>query len=167
LHDLNGAVDALPDHALEPRPAESMATTGTDGQHIENRFALPLPYGGDGSGRDESATVGHDDLNTPTTPVISMSRNPLVLSGVDASGRVVSPLSVSAGGGIRTHMRVTPRRILSPRRLPFRHAGREATTSWSAKGRSSSMAQTALGKVEDLDDRSRRGLGSARARRSA
>src|SRR5205085_2342372 len=29
----------------------------------------------------------------------------------------------SAGGGIRTHTGVAPRRILSPLRLPFRHTG--------------------------------------------
>ena|GEM_PF-6128088 len=30
---------------------------------------------------------------------------------------------LNTGGGIRTHTGVTPRRILSPLRLPFRHAG--------------------------------------------
>ena len=32
-------------------------------------------------------------------------------------------ISIITGGGIRTHPGVPPQRILSPQRLPFRHAG--------------------------------------------
>src|SRR5271166_5939336 len=54
LHDLTGAVEALPD--LTPsEPAserEYMQATGTDGQHIRERFADYLPNGEDGNSRD-------------------------------------------------------------------------------------------------------------------
>ena len=36
---------------------------------------------------------------------------------------VIAAAELSAGGGSRTHTGVPPQRILSPQRLPFRHAG--------------------------------------------
>jgi hypothetical protein len=54
--------------------------------------------------------IGKDQQKTPCFP------------GVFASVRFLA----YTGGGIRTHTRVTPERILSPQRLPFRHAGRDS-----------------------------------------
>jgi integrase len=50
VRDLRGAVESLPTPTRGNEP-EAMAATGTDGEHINKRFALPLPYAGDGSGR--------------------------------------------------------------------------------------------------------------------
>ncbi len=60
LHDLTGAVEALPDLTpSEPaREREFMQATGTDGQHIRERFADYLPNEGDGNGRDHSDIDG-------------------------------------------------------------------------------------------------------------
>jgi hypothetical protein len=44
-------------------------------------------------------------------------------SGVAASCRMDSALVANTGGGSRTHTGVPAQRILSPQRLPFRHAG--------------------------------------------
>jgi hypothetical protein len=38
--------------------AETTAATGTDERHLHGRFALPLPYGGDGTGRNLSDAGG-------------------------------------------------------------------------------------------------------------
>ena len=51
LHDISGAVDALPDLTPVGPAHEALAATGTHGRHIDNRSSLPLPYLGDGSGR--------------------------------------------------------------------------------------------------------------------
>ena len=50
-------------------------------------------------------------------------RNPLRHKGLTHHVGLSRMLSMIAGGGIRTHMLVTQRRILSPLRLPFRHTG--------------------------------------------
>jgi integrase len=88
VRDLRGAVESLP--ALDPaREPEVLAATGTHGQHIDDSFALPLPYGGDGSGRERSAPVamtvvepGND--NTPET--LTSEGFGRVLSALDGSG---------------------------------------------------------------------------------
>ena len=54
LHDVAGAVNALPDlpPGLTPAPkTEAKAATGTDGRRINNHLAPHLPHSGDGSGR--------------------------------------------------------------------------------------------------------------------
>jgi hypothetical protein len=90
LHDISGAVDALPDLTPEVPAPEALAATGTHGQHIDKRFALPLPYSGDGSGRDLSVTGGSDDVNPKAGDSILMVHNPLEDTGLVASGRVLS-----------------------------------------------------------------------------
>jgi Phage integrase family len=88
VRDLRGAVESLP--ALNPaREPEAMAATGTQGQHIDNRFAPHLPHFGDGSGRDVSATVamtavGDRNDNTPET--LTSEGFGRVLSAPDGSG---------------------------------------------------------------------------------
>jgi hypothetical protein len=75
VRDLRGAVESLP--ALDARhEPEALVATGTHGQHIDDRFALPLPYGADGSGRDGSAPVamtvvrpGNDNSKASPNPL--------------------------------------------------------------------------------------------------
>jgi hypothetical protein len=74
LHDIKGAVEALPD--LTARPAlkpEATAATGTDGRPISKRFALHLPYSGDMKGRDE-----------PDSCAITQSDKPTMMMGLTA-----------------------------------------------------------------------------------
>ena len=88
IHDLSGAVDSLPD-LTPPAPKSDPAAlpaTGTDGR-ISKRFALPLPYGGDGTGREESVRVANENPSPHSQHLISMDRNPLTGTGVDASCR--------------------------------------------------------------------------------
>jgi integrase len=77
LHDLTGAVEALPD--LTPsEPAserEYMQATGTDGQHIRERFADYLPNGEDGNSRDDSDTDGMIGLNHQSSMNVLSSEN--------------------------------------------------------------------------------------------
>jgi hypothetical protein len=53
------------------------------------------------------------------------SHNLLQEQGFSVSCPELTSSVANAGGGSRTHMGVAPRRILSPLRLPFRHAGAE------------------------------------------
>ena len=43
MHDMEGAVAALPSLCPRPLTPESVAVTGMDGQRISNRFAHNLP----------------------------------------------------------------------------------------------------------------------------
>ena len=91
VRDLRGAVESLPTPRGTAPKAEALAATGTDGPHINKRFALPLPYAGDGNGRggseaggsvdNNAAKLGND--NTPETP------------SCDGFGRVLSALDGS------------------------------------------------------------------------
>src|SRR5262249_31066067 len=60
VFDQTAALDALPDLSTPAAGPEvdAMAATGTDGGRISQRFALPLPYAGDGSGREGSDAGG-------------------------------------------------------------------------------------------------------------
>jgi integrase len=77
LHDLTGAVEALPD--LTPsEPAserQTMQATGTNGRHIRERFADYLPNGDDGNGRDKSDTDGMTGLDHESSMIVSSSEN--------------------------------------------------------------------------------------------
>ncbi len=97
-HDIEGAVADLP--TLRPEAAEPlpMAATGTDGQRISEVLAHDLPTGGDGTGR----VLTDADAITPTENPPLMRRNPLDLSGLDASGRVLTGPVVSSGDETRT-----------------------------------------------------------------
>lgn len=90
LHDITGAVDALPD--LEPGASapEAVAATGTDGRRISKRFAPPLPHDGDGSGRELSVVGGDDPANESADALPLMVHNPLKNRALDAPMRVVS-----------------------------------------------------------------------------
>jgi hypothetical protein len=115
VHDLTGAVEALPDlNAAAPR-TEALAATGTDrvtpGRHAP---AAPGQRAGDGMGRELSAGVAIDDTITVSSPETIMGRKSSDSEGLDADCRSLSAPVVNAGGGIRTHTGVPPRRILSP-----------------------------------------------------
>jgi hypothetical protein len=74
LHDLVGAVDALPDLTPAAPSAEPQAlrATGTDMLGIEDRFALPLPYSVQGTERIEKVADGSADVSMETqTPEIT------------------------------------------------------------------------------------------------
>ena len=62
LHDIKGAVAGLPDPSKPPSQPEAMAATGTTGEHSSKRFAISLPYGGDGTGRNLSVIVEDDNV---------------------------------------------------------------------------------------------------------
>lgn len=95
LHDIAGAVDALPDlRPSDPGP-EAMSATGTDGKHIGNRIAPHLPHGGDGNGREGADAGGFVD----GPPAAVAGPQLLKLSGVDGSCRGES---VRVADGIRT-----------------------------------------------------------------
>jgi hypothetical protein len=121
LHDIQGAVAALPDPSPEAPTADRMAATGTDSGRA---LTAQGQRAGDGTSRNLSVIGGDDDANTGSHAAPSMIRNSLESSGLDVSCRAETGPVINAGGGSRTHTKVTPRRILSPLRLPFRHTGR-------------------------------------------
>lgn len=117
LHDISGAMDALPDLTATGPTTESARMTGTDDRPLSQSGSALTAQGqraGDGTGRNLAVIGGSDDMNTESSPLLSMSRNPLGMEGLDASGRELSAPVASTGGGNRTHTGVTPRRILSP-----------------------------------------------------
>jgi integrase len=66
LHDVQGAVEALPNLAPQEKPpTEPLARTGTDPAPIDNRLAHPLPTGEDGPGRPETVPVVIARSNVP------------------------------------------------------------------------------------------------------
>jgi len=104
--DIDRASGMLPSLRSDPQKPDSLAATGTDGQHIKNLVAHPLPIGGDGMSRkltDADVMAGKDARS-------SMERNPLLASGFDASGRELS--EVVATSGVRT--RTGDLRIMRP-----------------------------------------------------
>lgn len=125
--DNKGTMDSLPDlSGSEPAPtteATAARATGTKQRRICIRFPNYLSTGGDGAGRSVSTAVGSDDVMNNSDAVLLTDRSPLFESGVAGFCRLVSDAVESAGDGIRTHTEVPLRRILSPLRLPFRHAG--------------------------------------------
>src|SRR5207237_688142 len=79
VHDIRGAVDALPDPAAGRPAPEAVAATGTDGRRISKRFAHHLPTEGDGSGRILAVAGGDEHEGERSAD----ERNPL-------SGRILS-----------------------------------------------------------------------------
>jgi integrase len=111
MHDLVGAAAALPS-PRPPNPAPAVASvtaTGTDGQHINNRFANYLPTGGGGNGRNESDS----DVMAESDAQIRMGRNPQEMKGLGDQGRVLTGPVASDRGGART----LDQRINVPHRL--------------------------------------------------
>ena len=95
LHDINGAIDSLPDPGKpSPRP-EALAATGTTGKRSSNRPSLHFPYVGDASCQNLSGAVGYAS-GTPEAQTVA-------LSGVDALCRVPSK---EAPGGFEPPMEV-------------------------------------------------------------
>jgi integrase len=99
LHDLVGAVDALPDLTPStPCPeALDLRATGTDMLGIENRFALPLPYSVQGSARIDTVTHGSADASRPEHDPVVMMREPLENKGSDASCGILTATSGELG----------------------------------------------------------------------
>jgi integrase len=84
--DLAGATSALPTLAPDrpgPEAAEAVKT-GTTDQPIYSPFSLLQPYGAQGKGRVKAETGG----TAPGNDSAPSERNPLTVTGVDASGRV-------------------------------------------------------------------------------
>ena len=90
LHDINGAVNALPDLPTETPAPEMMAATGTYGRHINKRLSLPFPYGGDGSGRIASEAGDSASSGSVRSSIGMEGPQTLEINGFDASCRVVS-----------------------------------------------------------------------------
>jgi len=100
VHDINGAVERLPDLAPEDDSTrESMAATGADGDHISGRFATHLPLTGAGNGRDVSDLGGISPSTPEALASPAMSRNPLETGGLDASCRDLSLAGGTEGVG--------------------------------------------------------------------
>src|SRR5262249_16900978 len=99
VHDIEGAVSALP--SLRPRSEgpERAAGTGTDGQHISDRFAQHLPNAVDVSGRK----LSDSDVMRGSGVRMTTGCKPSDGRALDAVCRVVSGPVVSDRGGARTH----------------------------------------------------------------
>ena len=97
--DIEGAADALPSLRPTTDRAEKAAATGTDGAPIEDHLAHYLPTAGGGQGRELSDGGGMAQGGDPP----SMDRNPLTVSGVDATGRVESDPVANAPRRTRTY----------------------------------------------------------------
>ncbi len=106
LHDIEGAMGALPDLVGDRPEPEKLAATGTDVQSIKNPRAHYLPTVGDGLSRDASGSdaMALLDVQSNMEPAPSVLRVPSAPVG----------LSQSTGGGIRTHTPLPRERILSP-----------------------------------------------------
>jgi hypothetical protein len=115
LHDIKGAVAALPDPRPEAPTPEALAATGTDSGRA---LTAQGQRAGDGWSRDTSVTVANDDANNDSHAGPTMGCNPHDCEGLDGLHRAESGSVASAGGGIRTHMLVTQRRILRAQCLP-------------------------------------------------
>ena len=93
LHDIQGAVDSLPDLTPTAPAPEALAATGTDpATSARQILAAHGQCAGDRSGRILSDAGG----NNETTPDAGGCRNTLELSVLDASGRTLA--GVGRGG---------------------------------------------------------------------
>ena len=98
MHDVEGAVGALPSLRPAPPAREPAAATGTDGQRISNRLATHLPHAGDGSGR--VLTVAGRERESTLRWL--MDRKSLEMADLDGDCRPLAGTDASSGGGIRT-----------------------------------------------------------------
>ncbi len=89
LHDIKGAVAALPDSSPEAPKFEAarMAATGTHGKHASNRPSLYFPFGGDGAGRDASDAGEMADATDGRSGGDSVVPQVVKKEGVDAPSR--------------------------------------------------------------------------------
>jgi len=86
LHDVRGAVSALPDLAPGPANPVCVASPGTD-EPISKRLALHLPYAGDGSVRKRSGADGMGAVVAEAGFVQANGPNALNPGDLDAPGR--------------------------------------------------------------------------------
>ena len=106
MHDVEGAIGALPSLRPNPPAREAGSATGTDGP-ISNHPSLHFPYEGDGSGRNLSVA----GVNGQSSPPTSMDRKSLQIGDFDGDCRPLAGTDASSGGGIRT----PDTRIMIPR----------------------------------------------------
>ena len=111
VHDLAGAVAALPDPKGRPG-AERVAATGTDAGRILTAPGQRTP---DGNGRALSVVGGMEGDAPGMSAGPGASRNSMAEGGLAGDCRLESAPVVNAGGGGRTHTGVPPRGILRPR----------------------------------------------------
>lgn len=123
--DLVQAIEGLPFLSAAPAPPSVPTTTCTeDSDTVVAKLAAHRQRAVDGGGQTETGPGGEAPIvpvQNVTDPAGSNLRDAITLGG---TGRGQTDTDMNAGGGIRTHTKVTLRRILSPLRLPFRHAGR-------------------------------------------
>jgi integrase len=114
LHDVQGAVESLPD--LTPKAPESLALTGTDTTPINDRFAHHLPTGGDGPVRPETVT----DVIRGSTVQESMEGKSRENKAQD--GPVRPQTAPDGSRPVRANSEPAPSssRVPSPVGLPFR-----------------------------------------------
>ena len=90
LHDIAGAMDALPEMTpCRPEP-EALAATGTGGGPISKPLSLHFPYGGDGSGRELSVIGGNEHENVSPHVLLTSGPDSNQTGTLDAQGRVLS-----------------------------------------------------------------------------
>ena len=87
LHDIQGALEALPGQNVSIATTEFLSATGTESQPINKRLSLSLPYGGVGMGRNVSEAGTFEQANMKEDAVLSMVHNPRREWGLDAHGR--------------------------------------------------------------------------------
>ena len=97
MHDVEGAIGALPSLRPAPPAREAGSATGTDGP-ISNLLAPHLPHAGDGSGRDLSVAGVKED----SSPPMSMDRKSLEMEDFGGDCRPLAGTDASSGGGTRT-----------------------------------------------------------------
>ena len=111
LHDVDGAVAALPDPSAAAPGREARAATGTEPGPILTAPGQRAP-----GGLVRLLTVADgmepDAPGAPAAP--GATRNSLAGGPLDGPGRSESGSVAITGGGGRTHTGVPPRRILSP-----------------------------------------------------
>ena len=97
LHDIAGAVEGLPDLTTDRPATEAALATGTEGRTHKPTFALPLPYAGDGNGRNLSDS---GVMACPDVPTLNREKH-LVFSGPDGDSRglAVADVTPSRRGG--------------------------------------------------------------------
>ena len=87
LHDIQGALESLPDQNVTITQRSTLAATGTDGRHISNSPSLQFPYGGVGKGRNLSVSGTFEQENMKSNDVLPMVHNSRREWALDISGR--------------------------------------------------------------------------------
>jgi site-specific recombinase XerD len=117
LHDVKGAVESLPDPTATKSGSERavLASTGTDGEHSSKRLLHPVsnsgPYNGPGMASTD-AIACFDNENSADRKSLENKDLGVQCCALTPSGAMSEEMPEMRGS-----------RILSPQRLPFRHAG--------------------------------------------